>query len=85
MRKGEEMALVSKTLEEIKRRARIPRPKRKPKSDEEIKKAAESDPDTYVPTEKALEKFKPWREREREKAEKANVLSEDDRKFEDNE
>ncbi|MEQ1930327.1 MAG: hypothetical protein ABL957_07310 [Parvularculaceae bacterium] len=78
------MALIQKTLEEIKRDAaarpgeRLPRP-----SPEEIRKAAESDPDTWLPTKEQLKRFKPWRERAA--AKETRAFSEGGKKFEDKE
>ncbi len=75
------MAMVRKTLEQVKREAATrSREKLPPRSEEEIRKAAESDPDTWLPTEEELKRFKPRRERAKPKAKE---LSEKPRKFRD--
>ena len=73
--------MVRKTLEEVRRDAKArPREKLPEWAEEQIRKAAESDPDNPPLTEDDLKRFKPWREREKSRTKQ---LSEDGRKFDD--
>lgn len=75
------MAMVRKTLEEIRRDAKAhPREKLPEWTEEQIRKAAESDPDNPPLSEEELKRFKPWRERAKSTVKE---LSEKLRKFRD--
>ena len=75
------MAMVRKTLEQVRQESKSIPPRKLPKwTDEQIREGAESDPDNPPLTEEQLKRFKPCRER---RAAAERELSEKDRGFED--
>jgi len=73
------MAIVRRTLDEISARAKSRRAPIAPWSDDKIRKAAQVDPDSWIPTAEELEKFKPSQETIKALADKGRAFDYDDR------